>query len=59
MQTLYSIYAAQIATLLWLTIGGEPRSIVVGIALCVSKGREEEQQTFHAVLETLRTMLMK
>ncbi|KAF8559769.1 hypothetical protein OG21DRAFT_1453175 [Imleria badia] len=65
MQTLYSLYAAQIATLLWLTIGGEPRSVVVGIALCGSKEREEgepgerEQQTFHAVMEALRTILLK
>ncbi|KAF8136568.1 hypothetical protein EV363DRAFT_1319950 [Boletus edulis] len=52
-----------IATLLWLTIGGEYRSVVVGIALRSSKGHEEgevseeEQQTFLAVMEGLRTIL--
>ncbi|KAG6376337.1 hypothetical protein JVT61DRAFT_2318 [Boletus reticuloceps] len=62
-QTLYSLYAAQIATLLWLTIGGEHRNVVVGIALRSSKGHEEgevseeEQQTFLAVMEGLRTIL--
>jgi len=63
MQTLYSLYAAQIATLIWLTIGGEPRGVVVGIALQRSKGHEEEelgeeeQETFREVLEALQTAL--
>ncbi|KAG8217712.1 hypothetical protein J3R82DRAFT_5868, partial [Butyriboletus roseoflavus] len=54
MQTLYSLYAAQIATLVWLATGGEPRSVVVGIALWRS---EEEQQNFYGVMEALQTML--
>ncbi|KAH0827178.1 hypothetical protein J3R83DRAFT_4870 [Lanmaoa asiatica] len=63
MQTLYSLYAAQIATLVWLAIGGEPRSVVVGIALQRSNRRtegelgKEEQQTFHAVMEALQVIL--
>jgi proteasome assembly chaperone 3 len=63
MQTLYSLYAAQIATLVWLAIGGEPRSVVVGIALRKSRGDEDgelgedEQQTFHGVMEALQTIL--
>lgn len=63
LQTLYSLYAAQIATLLWLAIGGKPHSVVMGIALQQSKdhaGEElskEEQQTFHAVMVTLQTLL--
>lgn len=63
MQTLYSLYAAQIATLIWLAIGGEPRGVVVGIALQRSKEHEEgglgeeDQQTFREVLGALRTIL--
>ncbi|KAN0077097.1 hypothetical protein V8E55_010952 [Tylopilus felleus] len=63
MHTLYSLYAAQIATLLWLTIRGEPRSVVVGIALRISKTHgegelsEEDQQTFRAVMAALQTAL--
>lgn len=62
MQTLYSLYAAQIATLVWLAVRGELRSVVVGIALHGSKRPaeegelgKEEQQTFHAVMQALQT----
>lgn len=60
MQTLYSLYAAQIATLVWLTIGGEPRSVVVGIALEKSKKHtdEEEQHTFRGVMAALQALMI-
>lgn len=63
MQTLYTLYAAQIATLVWLATGGEPRSVVVGIALCRAEGHaegglsKEEQGTFHGVMEALQAIL--
>ena len=63
MHTLYSLYAAHIATLVWLAIGGEPRSVVVGIALRGSRRHEDrelgedEQQTFRGVMDALRTIL--
>ena len=55
MQTLYSLYAAQIATLVWLAVG-EPRSVVVGIAL--EKTGQDEQETFHTVMQALQTLLV-
>lgn len=65
MQTLHSLYASHIATLIWMTIGGGPRSVIVGIALRRSKGHEaeelgeEEQQTFRGIMDALRTLILK
>ena len=61
LQALYSLYVAQIATLVWLTVGGAPRSVVVGIALekkhTEEVMNEEEQRTFHGVMAALRALL--
>ncbi|OAX41976.1 hypothetical protein K503DRAFT_734628 [Rhizopogon vinicolor AM-OR11-026] len=64
LQTLHSLYAAQIATIIWVeeakrSLGIERRSVVVGIAL--RKGRDEldadERNTFHGVMHHLYRML--
>ena len=67
LQTLHSLYAAQIATLVWLTedqalVGSSRRSIIVGIALqkVANEGgglNEREKRTFHAIMEALMGML--
>ncbi|KAF9227688.1 hypothetical protein BS17DRAFT_774160 [Gyrodon lividus] len=68
MQTLHSLYAAQIATLIWLAddeelMGSDRRSVIVGVALRKSKNvseeelNKEERQVFHGIMDTLRTSL--
>jgi hypothetical protein len=53
LQTLHSLYAAQIATIIWVEeakkMAVERRSVVVGIALR-REGDADERKTFHAVM---------
>ncbi|KAF8844460.1 hypothetical protein BDN67DRAFT_962811 [Paxillus ammoniavirescens] len=69
MQTLHSLYAAQIATLVWLAedeelLGGDRRSVVVGIALqkaTSARGEdvnEEERNAYYGIMGALRMLLM-
>lgn len=68
MQTLHSLYAAQIATIVWTAesdggLEGERRNVVVGIALKKSdEGDDEglserERNLFVGVMEMLRDSL--
>ncbi|KIJ69306.1 hypothetical protein HYDPIDRAFT_79659 [Hydnomerulius pinastri MD-312] len=68
MQTLHSLYASQIAILVWLAeaeelVGADRRSVVVGIALRKSTSAggeglsEEERKMFHGIMSTLRSLL--
>ncbi|KAL4077094.1 hypothetical protein V8B97DRAFT_1939591, partial [Scleroderma yunnanense] len=65
LQTLHSLYAAQTATLVWLTedVGSDRRSIIVGIALrkfsaaTVDELNEQERRMFRGTMRTLMSML--
>jgi proteasome assembly chaperone 3 len=69
MQTLHSLYAAQIATLVWLAedeelLGGDRRSVIVGIALRKATSareedlNEEERNAYHGIMGALQMLLM-
>ncbi|KAG6336413.1 hypothetical protein ID866_2686 [Astraeus odoratus] len=63
LHTLYSLYAAQIATLVWLAeeqalVGSDRRSVIVSIALRKSTNTEEglderERSAFHDIMKIL------
>ena len=68
MQTLHSLYAAQIATIIWTaesegTLEVDRRNVIVGIALRKSEGgdndglSEQERNLFAGVMEMLRDCL--
>jgi hypothetical protein len=68
MHTLHSLYAAQIATILWTAEFDGPlevdrRNVVVGIALRKSDGAgsdelsQEEREVFRGVMDMLRDSL--
>ncbi|KAH7889367.1 hypothetical protein F5I97DRAFT_1843773 [Phlebopus sp. FC_14] len=67
MQTLHSLYAAQIATLVWVSedvlVGDDRRNVVVGITLQKSTSNEidgldeHERKVFHAIMNTLCRLL--
>lgn len=63
LQTLHSLYAAQIATIIWVeeekrSLAAVRRSVVVGIALRKAKeGDELERNTFHGVMDYLYRIL--
>lgn len=68
MQTLHSLYAAQIATIVWTAeaegaLEVDRRNVVVGIALRKSEGddndglSEQERNLFVGVMEMLRDSL--
>ncbi|KAI6036280.1 hypothetical protein BKA83DRAFT_107883 [Pisolithus microcarpus] len=68
LRSLHSLYAAQVATLIWCagghTLGGsDRRSVIVGIALrrstpTVEEGFDEhERKTFHETVRVLASML--
>jgi len=64
LQTLHSLYAAQIATIIWVeeekrSLGATRRSVVVGIALQKRDGLDAgaERNTFHGVMDSLYRML--
>lgn len=68
MHTLQSLYAAQIATILWTegvdeSIETSRRSVVVGLALCKSDGdagvTEQEKYIFQGVMSALRELLVR
>ncbi|KAF9246325.1 hypothetical protein BU15DRAFT_39569 [Melanogaster broomeanus] len=70
MQTLHSLYAAQIATLVWLAgdeelMGGDRRSVIVGIALAKSQSvgeqelNEQERKVFHGIMDSLWSLISK
>ncbi|KIP09551.1 hypothetical protein PHLGIDRAFT_102801 [Phlebiopsis gigantea 11061_1 CR5-6] len=71
LETLYSLYAAQVATLVW-TIGGSSslgdtrRAVIVGIALKRFSGGEgnesvgeQERRVFRGAMRTLRDLLVQ
>jgi hypothetical protein len=57
MQTLHSLYAAQIATIIWVEeakkMAVDRRSVVVGIALRDA----DERKTFHGVMHHLYCLI--
>lgn len=62
LQTLHSLYAAQIATLVWLSedqavVGGGRHNVIVGIAL-KKVGDEQERRMFHGVMKALKNVLV-
>jgi proteasome assembly chaperone 3 len=68
LQTLHSLYAAQIATIIWVeeakrSLAVDRRSVVVGIALRRARATEgggldaDERNTFHGVMHHLYHML--
>jgi proteasome assembly chaperone 3 len=68
MQTLHSLYAAQIAMIIWTAESDGPlevdrRNVVVGIALQTSDGAgsddlsQEEREVFMGVMDMLRDSL--
>lgn len=69
LQTLYSLYAAQVATLVWMSgadgsIGDNRRAVILGIALKSMGGAEsggsvseQERQVFLGVMRTIRDLL--
>lgn len=68
MQTLHSLYAAQIATIIWTAesegvLEVDRRNVIVGIALQKSEGgdsdglSEQERNLFVGVMEMLRDSL--
>ncbi|KAI6005650.1 hypothetical protein EDD15DRAFT_2538545 [Pisolithus albus] len=70
LRSLYSLYAAQVATLIWcagghMLGGSDRRSVIVGIALrqstrTVEEGLDEhERKTFHETMQALASMLNK
>ncbi|KAI6118878.1 hypothetical protein EDD16DRAFT_1535054 [Pisolithus croceorrhizus] len=70
LRSLHSLYAAQVATLVWCAggqaLGGsDRRSVIVGIALRQSTQTaeegfdEHERETFHRTMQTLADMLNK
>ncbi|EKM55337.1 uncharacterized protein PHACADRAFT_255891 [Phanerochaete carnosa HHB-10118-sp] len=70
LQTLHSLYAAQVATLVWTSnaegmMGGDRRAVIVGIALRPLPGAgdegspsERERQVFHGVMAAVRSLLL-
>ncbi|KAG1827192.1 uncharacterized protein BJ212DRAFT_1310805 [Suillus subaureus] len=56
LQTLHSLYAAQIATIIWIEeakkMAVDRKSVVVGIALR-REGNADERKTFHGVMNHL------
>jgi len=67
LQSLHSLYAAQIATLVWLAedqalVGSNRRSIIVGIALqkVTDEGdglNERERRMFHGIMKAVMGVL--
>ncbi|KAI0928424.1 hypothetical protein AcW2_004437 [Taiwanofungus camphoratus] len=68
LQTLHSLYASQIATLIWTseaesTLDGDRRGVVVGVALRKSMEGEDidlsdyERRVFYGVMEMVREIL--
>ncbi|KAG2157204.1 hypothetical protein DEU56DRAFT_763458 [Suillus clintonianus] len=58
LQTLHSLYAAQIATIIWVeeakrSMGVNRRSVVVGIALQKSRDADDERKIFLGVMDHL------
>jgi len=69
MRTLYSLYASQIATIVWLHGSASEetsrRSVVVGLALKPLKDVDDmevtdgQRKTFYGIMETLRQVLQQ
>ncbi|KAG1891107.1 hypothetical protein F4604DRAFT_1642708 [Suillus subluteus] len=61
LQTLHSLYAAQIATIIWVEeakkMAVDRKSVVVGIALR-REGDADERKTFHGVMDHLYRLLV-